>query len=107
MIDVTNAIKNTIPISNFNKGLAGKIFEEVKKTGTKVVIKNNTPECVLLSTDEYLELMNKLNDAYLLEIANERLENLDLSKAKKEEDIIRNLGLSNSELDNFDEVEFE
>ena len=107
MIDVTNAIRNTISISNFNKGLAGKIFEEVKKTGAKVVIKNNTPECVLLSIDEYLELMDKLNDAYLLEIAYERLENLDLSKAKTEEDIMKNLGLSNSELDNFDEVEFE
>lgn len=28
-----------VPISNFNKGGAAKIFEEVKKSGTKYVFK--------------------------------------------------------------------
>lgn len=31
MTSVLSAIKNTIPITLFNRGLAGKIFEEVKK----------------------------------------------------------------------------
>ena len=54
MADVTSAIRNTVPITLFNRGLAGKIFEEVKQQGSKVVMKNNTPECVLLSPEEYL-----------------------------------------------------
>lgn len=31
MSSVMSAIRNTIPINQFNRGLAGKIFEDVKK----------------------------------------------------------------------------
>ena len=59
MTSVMSAIKNTVPITQFNRGLAGKIFEEVKQTGAKVVMKNNTAECVLLSPEEYVRLMDE------------------------------------------------
>ena len=49
MPDIISAIRDTIPISLFNRGFAGKIFEEVKQNGTKVVMKNNAAECVLMS----------------------------------------------------------
>ena len=32
-----------IPISRFNDGEANKIFEEVKQTGCRIVIENNSP----------------------------------------------------------------
>ena len=35
MASVVSAITNTIPITQFNRGLAGKIFEEVKRNGAK------------------------------------------------------------------------
>lgn len=73
MADITSAVKNTVPISRFNKGFAGKIFDEVKRTGPKVVMKNNTPECVLLPPDEYIRLMNEVNVARLISVALERL----------------------------------
>ena len=72
MPSVISAIQNTVPITHFNRGLAGKIFEEVKATGAKVVMKNNTAECVLLSPDEYVRLMDEVNDARLLAIATAR-----------------------------------
>ena len=49
MASVMSAIKNTVPISQFNRGLSGKIFEDVKQSGSKVVRKNNVAECVLMS----------------------------------------------------------
>ena len=42
-MNIRSALENTIPISQFNRGLAGKIFEEVKRYGAKVVMKNNIP----------------------------------------------------------------
>ena len=42
MASVMSAITNTVPITQFNRGLAGKIFEDVKQCGAKVVMKNNT-----------------------------------------------------------------
>lgn len=62
MSSAADAITKTIPISQFNRGLAGKIFSDVKKNGAKVVMKNNTAEVVLVSPDEYLEMMDDLND---------------------------------------------
>ena len=53
MNSVMSAIENTISISLFNRGLAGKIFSDVRRTGAKVVMKNNAPECVLLSPKEH------------------------------------------------------
>ena len=39
MSSVVSAIKNTVQLSNFDKGLAGKIFSEVKSHDSKVVMK--------------------------------------------------------------------
>ena len=79
MANIASAIRNTIPISLFNRGLAGKIFEEVKQCGAKVVMKNNTAECVLLSPDEYIQLIDEVNDARLLTMAANRMAKADPS----------------------------
>ena len=73
MNSLVNAIKNTVPITQFNRGLAGKIFEDVKKQGAKVVMKNNTPECVLMSPEEYLSLMEEVEDAIFLHKVEEKI----------------------------------
>ena len=41
MPSVVSAIRDTVPITQFNRGLAGQIFEDVKTHGAKVVMKNN------------------------------------------------------------------
>ena len=107
MIDMTNAITNTISISLFNRGLAGKVFEDVKKCGAKVVIKNNAPECVLLSPDEYIKLMDEVNDARLLALATERMAKYDPSKTVSEAEVLKELGITADELANADKVDVE
>lgn len=52
MYNVMPIIKDTVSITHFNKGKAGKIFREVNETGAKAVMKNNVPECVLMSPKE-------------------------------------------------------
>ncbi len=106
-MDITSAIKNTISISLFNRGLAGKVFEEVKKTGAKVVMKNNAPECVLLSPEEYIRLMDEVNDARLLTIAAERMQNFKKEDLIDGEEVFKKLGITEDDLEDFDEVEFE
>lgn len=107
MTNMTNAIVNTVPISMFNRGLAGQVFEEVKKTGAKVVMKNNAAECVLLSPEEYVRLMDEINDARLLALAEERWEKFDRSTAISEEEMYRRVGIRKEDLDKLDEVELE
>ena len=107
MADVTSAIRNTVPITLFNRGLAGKIFEEVKQQGSKVVMKNNTPEFVLLSPEEYLHLMDEVNDAKLAALAAERMQHFDPAAAISAEEVYRSHGITEADLASMDEVEFE
>ena len=107
MADLTSAIKNTVSISLFNRGLAGKVFQEVRKSGAKIVIKNNEPECVLLSPEEYVRLMDEVNDARLLEIAVARMQNYDPETTIPAEEVYKNLGITEEDLAGSDEVEIE
>ena len=77
MIAIT-PLNHTVPISDFNRGKAGKIFSDVKTSGLTVVMKNNAPECVLLSPDDYSKLIERLENAELLAMASERLKDINL-----------------------------
>ena len=107
MADVSGALRSTVPISLFNRGLAGKVFEEVRQQGAKVVMKNNAPECVLLSPEEYLRLIDEVNDAKLAALAAQRMQNFDADKAIPAEEVYQKYGISDADLADFDEVEFE
>ena len=107
MTNVISAITNTVPITQFNRGYAGKIFEEVKRRGAKVVMKNNAAECILLSPDEYVKIMDELNDMRLLAIANQRILNSDSNTWISDEEMNKRLGISEEDLKGFDEVEIE
>ena len=50
-------LKSFVPISRLNKGEAGKIIEEVKRDGIRVIVKNNAPECVMLKVEDYDKLI--------------------------------------------------
>jgi len=107
MANIASAIRDTISISLFNRGLAGKIFEEVKQTGAKVVMKNNAAECVLLSPDEYIRIMDEVNDARLLAVANERMEHFDPTSVISADDLYKELGITEEDMDAIGEVDFE
>ncbi len=104
---VMSAIQDTVPISAFNRGLAGKVFEDVRRSGAKVVMKNNAAECVLLSPAEYVQLMDELNDARLAALAVERLATYDPDSLISQEEMLRRLGVTESDLEGWDEVEIE
>lgn len=72
-----DAIENTVSISLLNKGYAGQIFEDVRASGAKVVIKNNTPECVMMSPDEYISLIDELNEHKAVACAAIRLDGIN------------------------------
>ena len=107
MANITSAIRDTISISLFNRGLAGKIFEDVKQSGAKVVMKNNIAECVLLSPEEYVKIMDEVNDARLLSLANERMQNFNSANLIPSEALYKELGITKEDLDAIGEVEFE
>ena len=106
-MNIRSAIENTISISQFNRGLAGKIFDEVKRYGAKVVMKNNSPECVLLSPEEYIRLLDEVNDARLLASATQRMSTFNPSTVVSQEQVDQEFGFSPSDYEETDDIEFE
>ena len=104
---IRGAIENTVSISQFNKGLAGRIFSEVKRHGAKVVMKNNAAECVLMSPQEYVQLIDEVNDARLLAEAAERMTHFDPNALLSDEQIDEALDLTPEDYADTSEVEFE
>ena len=80
-------MNSLVSISRFNKGEANKIFEELKETGYKIVLKNNTPTCVLLTPELYEEMVETIEDYRLQIEAEKRL------KYSKEEEVISSVEL--------------
>lgn len=107
MANITSAIRDTVSISLFNRGLAGKIFDDVKQSGAKVVMKNNAAECVLMSPDEYVKLMDEVSDARLLTVANARMQNFNKDSLISGKELYEELGITKEELDSIGEVEIE
>ena len=105
--NISGAIRSTIPISHFNRGLAGRIFEDVRQSGAKVVMKNNAAECVLLSPEEYLRLMDEISDARLALLAAERMKSFNPASLISADALYDELGVSQKELDGCGEVEIE
>ncbi len=99
-------MKSIVPITRFNKGEANKIFDEVQASGTKIVVKNNKPACVLLSPSQYESLMETLSDYLLLDVAGRRAAANDDNDNISMEAIMEQLGISADDLAGLD-VEIE
>lgn len=99
-----NIIDSIIPISRFNKGEANKIFKEVKTNGIRIVVKNNVPECVLISPKEYQEMIEKYEDALLLVEANNRLS--QKVKYVSQDEVLKELNIDEEDFKDI-EVELE
>ena len=105
-ITINNVLNSLVPISRFNKGEANKIFEEVRETGFKVVLKNNIPTCVLLKPEVYEQMLETIEDYRLLQEAEKRMENVKQEDYILQEAVLSEFGVNKANLDNID-VEIE
>ncbi len=99
-------LKTFVPISRFNKGEASKIFSEVSKSGYKIVVKNNKPTCVLITPEMYEEMMEIIEDYYLLVESKKRINDATEDDYVSHEQLMKNLYIKENEIDETD-VEIE
>lgn len=96
-MNALNVLDSIIPISLFNKGQANKIFADVKKFGTRIVVKNNAPECILMSPQTYQQMMEEYENAILAAEAEKRL--AKNSEYISHDAVMKEFGLEESDLD--------
>lgn len=104
----SNRIIDTVSISDLNKGKAGQIIKDVKLHGAKIVVKNNHPECVMLSIKEYKKIMDELEDLRLTVITAERLMNHKPGdKTYTLEEVEKMFGITQEDLDSAEDDDIE
>ena len=105
-ISIMGTMNSIIPITRFNKGEASRIFDEVESSGTKIVMKNNRPACILMSPGRYEALMEMLSDYILLEEAHNRVAHYNPEETLSQEEVMELFGIIEDDLKDI-EVEIE
>ena len=102
---IRDFLNNMISISDLNKGKGSQIIDEVKKTGYKVILKNNRPEAVLITPEQFEEMLalkEELMDMSLGMEALRRMAHFQPEASISHEDILAEFEISQAELDNID-----
>ena len=107
MAIAANLLQSLVPISQFNKGQAAKIFDRLHSERELIVLKNNQPSAIILSPEEYTRLTEIEEDYFLLLEANRRMEDNENNKTLSLDSVMSNLGISEDELIDMEDVDIE
>lgn len=107
MAAAANLLQSLVPISQFNKGQAAKIFDRLHSEKELIVLKNNQPSAVILSPEEYSRLTEIEENYILLLEANRRIENNGNKPTLSVDYVIKNLGISEKEILEAEDVDIE
>ena len=103
----TDFLQSLVPISQFNKGQAAKIFDRLHSEKELIVLKNNQPSAVILSLEEYTRLTEIEEDYFLLLEANRRIEENGHKKTVSLDSVMDHLGISKEELLDAEDADIE
>ncbi|MCM1039647.1 MAG: type II toxin-antitoxin system Phd/YefM family antitoxin [Ruminococcus sp.] len=107
MAVTADILQSLVPISQFNKGQAAKIFDRLHSEKELIVLKNNQPSAIILSPEEYTRLTEIEEDYFLLLEANKRMEDNGDHKTISFDSVMSDLGISEDELSDMEDVNIE
>ncbi len=97
MAYTADILDSLVPITQFNRGQASKIFDRLHGESRLIVLKNNQPAAIILSPAEFQRLSEIEEDYTLLLEATRRLKE-DSSSTYSREDVMSELGISEADL---------
>lgn len=107
MPQIQQLLNSFIPVTLFNRGKASQIFDRLHKENRLIVLKNNQPSAIILSPTEYDRLTEIEEDYILMMEAQSRLEKNSNKKGLSEQQVIKDLGLTEDDIENAEDPEFE
>lgn len=107
MAIAANFLQSLVPISQFNKGQAAKIFDRLRSERELIVLKNNQPSAIILSPEEYTRLTEIAEDYFLLLEADKRMADNGNNKTISFDSVMSNLGISEDDLVDTEDVDIE
>lgn len=107
MAIAVNLLQSLVPISQFNKGQASKIFDRLHSEKELIVLKNNQPSAIILSPEEYTRLTEIEEDYFLLLEATKRIGANGDKKVIPIDAVMTDLGIGKEELMDTEDVDIE
>lgn len=105
MLNALQISQSLIPVTQFNKGQATKVFAKLKDMPSLIVLKNNIPTAFILSPKEYNRLSEIEENYYLLQEAFSRLSKNQKTLSEKE--VMEELNITQNQIDAAEDVEIE
>ena len=102
-----NFLTRLIPITQFNRGQASRIFDRLHSEPELIVLKNNQPSAVILSPDKYARLAEIEENYVLLLEATKRLAANQDNSAIPEADVMKHFGITDVDLEEVEDLEIE
>ena len=102
-----DTIKSLVPITQVNKGQASRIFDRLNTEKQLIVLKNNVPSAVIISPEEYIRLSEIAENYYLLAEAQQRIGKNNGKKSLSFDDVMKNYGISEDDIENAEDPEIE
>lgn len=102
-----NFLTRLVPITQFNRGQASRIFDRLRSESELIVLKNNQPSAVILSPDEYTRLAEIEENYQLLLEATKRLTANEGKTAVSEADVLKHFGITETDLEEVEDLEIE
>ena len=97
MAYTADVLDSLVPITQFNRGQASRIFDRLHTESQLIVLKNNQPAAIILSPSEFQRLSEIEEDYTLLLEATRRLKE-DSSSTSSREELMSELGISEADL---------
>ena len=97
MAYTADILDSLVPITQFNRGQASRIFDRLHTENRLIVIKNNQPAAIILSPSEFQRL-NEIEEDYTLLLEATRRLKEDSSSTSSREEVMSELNISESEL---------
>ena len=99
-LDLRNILGHIISVSDLGRGKASKVISEIEKNNDQyIVIKNNKPQAVILSIDEYNNLLESKEELELLLMASSRIKEINSDEYTDMSDVMKDFGIEDEELD--------
>ncbi|MBI9014641.1 MAG: type II toxin-antitoxin system Phd/YefM family antitoxin [Clostridiales bacterium] len=108
-MDLRNALDNIISVSELGRGKASKVIQNVESNKEQyIVVKNNKPQAIIMSIEEYSDLQKLREEYELLKLAAQRVSESNDAEYRSIDDVMKDLDIDEKDLEDLeDDVDIE
>jgi len=108
-MDLRNALDHIISVSELGRGKASKVIQNVESNKEQyIVVKNNKPQAIIMSIEEYSDLQKLREEYELLKLAAQRVSESNDAEYRSIDDVMKDLDIDEKDLEDLeDDVDIE